>query len=162
MWEERPGEAEELNGIWWQGRPRRASRTFGMLVFILTENYSEGLKEMPKPLTRRVPTLAGPRFEVRNCSHQNLCILRKIKTSGLSERNPGQRQSSKRNRSWQNTAKRKEEQFPLQSKDQQVWSPVDHEGLCPLWGRKGGEKELTSEPLHELQIPGGPHKQPMF
>lgn len=54
MWEERPGEAEELNGIWWQGRPGRASRTFGMLVFILTENYSEGSKEMPKPLTRRV------------------------------------------------------------------------------------------------------------
>lgn len=21
VWEERPGDAEELNGIWWQGKP---------------------------------------------------------------------------------------------------------------------------------------------
>lgn len=167
MWEERPGEAKELNGIWWQGRPGRASRTFGMLVFILTENYSEGLKEMPKPLTHRVPTLACPRFEMRNCSHQNLCIHRKIKTSGLSERNPGQQQTSKQNRSWQNTAKRKEELFPLQSKDQQwtigkggregadVRAPVmsyksQEDAIsspCSNWGARSTDQTTATSPI---------------
>lgn len=49
-WEERPDESEELNGIWWQGKPARASKPFGKLVFILIiENYKVGQKKCLNP-----------------------------------------------------------------------------------------------------------------
>lgn len=75
-----------------------------------------------------------------NCSHQNLCILRYIKPLACHRETQASRRASKLNGSRQNMANSKEEWFPLQSKDQQVRSRMDHEGLCPLWGRRVREK----------------------
>lgn len=132
-WEERPGEAEEMNWNLVAGPERERPQAFRN-PGLHSKNNTKPLrreKEMLKPSPCVVPTPPCPRVRGGNCCHQNLFTLSEIKTSGLSHRNPSQEQSLQPK--WKPSEHCKEkEQLLLQSKAQQVLRPMSHKGPCHL------------------------------